>query len=91
MTIPKSGTLLRATFGILAALATAQASAAVRHVPGSHKTIQSAIDASAAGDTIRVAAGVYAEQLSIRKSIRIVGAGAGRTIVMDLRIDNCSA
>lgn len=44
-----------------------------------YTTIQSAINAAAAGDTITVAAGTYSESLSITKKVILVGA-AGATI-----------
>jgi len=46
-----------------------------------YSSIQAAIDASDPGDEITLEAGVYAESLCIKKSIRIVGAGADATIL----------
>ncbi len=72
---------LRMITGLLAIAISTHAMAAVRAVPGQYRTIQAAVDAAKSGDTIRVATGVYTEQLAIWKSVRIVGTGAGRTVV----------
>jgi len=40
-----------------------------------YRTIQAAVDDAEEGDTIRVAAGLYVEQLEIEKSLTVVGAG----------------
>ena len=48
----------------LAFLVTAGVAAAVtRHVPAEFASIQTAVDASAAGDEVVVAAGIYVEQV----------------------------
>lgn len=61
-------------------------------VPGTYSTIQKAIDAAGTGDFIRVAAGVYAEDLLIEsKSFSLRGAGRGQTIIQgSVRIYNTS-
>jgi Ca2+-binding RTX toxin-like protein len=48
---------------------------------GGYASIQAAIDAAQAGDTILVADGTYAETLTINKDVTIVGAGPGDAII----------
>ena len=50
------------------------AGAAAIRVPGDYPTIQAAVDAAASGDEIRIAAGTFTEQVSIRsKNLNLVG------------------
>ena len=51
------------------------ASAAERKVPGDHATIQAAIDASAAGDSVVVSAGRYVERLRLKPGVTVRSAG----------------
>ncbi|UCH89202.1 MAG: fibronectin type III domain-containing protein [Thermoplasmata archaeon] len=48
---------------------------------GQFTTIQSAIDNSTDGDTVRVYDGMYKESVNVWKKIKLVGNGTGRTII----------
>lgn len=81
---------LAARLGVLVALimvccsapAAAGTAPTLRVVPShAYPTIQSAVQASQPGDTIKVLPGVYREQVSIGKSLTITGSGAGVTTI----------
>ncbi len=48
---------------------------------GEFASIQSAVDAAGAGDTVRVAAGVYHESVAMEARVVLEGAGSGVTII----------
>ena len=47
-----------------------------------YATIQAAVDAASAGDSIEIAAGTYVENVTITQSVTLAGAGEGSTTVM---------
>jgi len=53
----------------------------IKNVPGDYPSIQQAIDASSFGDTIKVAAGTYNENLTLKSGICLEGAGIDQTII----------
>jgi hypothetical protein len=64
-----------------AAAANASGKLCVGSTPGCYSTIQAAVDAAHEGDTITVEPGTFAGGVTIDVSVRLVGAGAGRTII----------
>jgi hypothetical protein len=48
---------------------------------GCYSTIQAAVDAATNGDTITIAPGTYAGGVRIDVSVKLVGAGAGKTVI----------
>jgi parallel beta-helix repeat protein len=44
-------------------------------------TVQAAVNAASAGDSLQVAAGTYSEQVVINKNLAIIGAGKNNTII----------
>jgi hypothetical protein len=65
----------------LAALSESAEAATTIVVPVHHPTVQAAVNAASPGDTIIVRAGTFTEQLTIGKSLTIVGAGSGSTTI----------
>lgn len=55
----------------------AVAAAETLRVPEDFPTIQSAVNSANPGDTIKVAAGTFREQVTIAKDLTLMGAGAG--------------
>jgi len=53
--------------------------AATHNVPADFPTIQAAVIGSAAGDTIKVAAGIYFESVTVDKQLTIIGAQTSNT------------
>ena len=69
--------------GQVAALTFGQAPVA-GDVGSVYTTIQAAVDAAAAGDTVRVAAGTYAETVTLARSVTLAGAtGTAADVVID--------
>lgn len=70
---------LGAALAILVVVAgTPSAGARTLMVPAGYATIQAAVNAARPGDTVRVAAGRYAETVTVDKPVRLLGAQAGR-------------
>src|SRR5215470_15349729 len=85
--VPAPMTGSRRLAGRLFLLCLATAAAGVRanaadiEVPKDLPSIQAAIDVARPGDTIKIRPGVYDEQISISKSLKLKGAGRGTTII----------
>lgn len=66
---------------VCAVLAPARSAyAAVRNVAAG-QSIQAAVNAASPGDTIQVASGVFRESVEVKKSLTIIGAGIGNTVL----------
>lgn len=66
---------LRISSFLLVVLATQIASAGQLRVPADYKTIQSGIDAAAAGDVVLVAPGTYAERIVLKPGVTLRSVG----------------
>jgi hypothetical protein len=79
--------LSAATVAVLVAVAAGAVSArgagslCVGSAAGCFATIQAAVDAAHDGDTIHVAAGTFAGGVTIDTSVKLIGAGAGATLI----------
>ena len=64
------------TFSVLVSLFFVSLSfGATIHVPDDYGTIQAAINAAGAGDTVSVAAGTYVENITMKDGVALIGAG----------------
>lgn len=85
--IGRWGVLAAAIIAVLALTPAASAHGAPNHPDGAPAvltpgdSIQAAIQAAPAGSTLTLGPGVFVEQLTINKSVTLVGAGAGLTIL----------
>ena len=67
---------MRALLAVVAFVVASAAAGEERHVPGEFATVQAAIDAASPGDTIRIAPGVYPEQVLVRTPrLKLIGTG----------------
>jgi pectin methylesterase-like acyl-CoA thioesterase len=53
----------------------------VGQAAGCYRTVQAAVDGARGGDSILISAGVFSGGVTIDKSVQVVGAGAGKTII----------
>ena len=53
----------------------------VKNVPADYPTIQAAINAASTGDTVKVAAGTYSENVTLKSGICLEGAGIDQTVI----------
>jgi nitrous oxidase accessory protein NosD len=72
--------------GLLSVLALVSYSAHERAVDCGQESLQAIIDAARDGDSIALAAGVCAENLTITKNLTIEGAGSERTVIRGVRL-----
>jgi hypothetical protein len=72
---------LAAVLPVLAAQPALAANLCVGGGPGCFSTLQAAVSAAHDGDTITIAPGRYAGGVTIDVSVKIVGAGAGSTVI----------
>jgi hypothetical protein len=74
-------TVAMAAAGVGSASSMSKATLCVRAGGHCFSTIQAAVDAARDGDTIQIGPGTFAGGVSIDKSVNLVGAGAGATVV----------
>ena len=80
----KSNALLAASVVLLFGI---EAIASVLNVPSDYPTIQEALDAASCGDTVKVAPGIYYENVRIPKPLVLWGSGSSSTTIDGSRID----
>ena len=68
--------------GVVVALAQGDGhGVATLRVPSQYRTIQAALNAAKSGETVAVAAGRFTQQLTIRKSVTLIGTGIDSTTI----------
>ncbi len=50
-------------------------------VPGDKPTIQAAVDSASAGDVVKIAAGIYTENIALKSGVILQGAGSDKTVL----------
>jgi len=65
-----------------------EAIASVLNVPSDYPTIQEAIDAASRGDTVKVAPGIYYENVRISKPLVLWGSGSSSTTIDGASVDS---
>ncbi|MFH1725631.1 MAG: NosD domain-containing protein [Elusimicrobiota bacterium] len=79
---PIGETVMASVLGMtLLSGAAASASAATLDVPADYATIQAAVDAAQAGDTVLVAPGTYPESVALKAGVNLQGSGAEVTTI----------
>ncbi|HEY3944625.1 MAG TPA: protein kinase [Solirubrobacteraceae bacterium] len=66
---------------VVLALGGGQPRVATLRVPSQYRTVEAALNAAKSGETVAVAAGRFTQQVTIRKSVTLIGAGIDSTTI----------